>query len=201
VLAAALATLLVMAGPAVVRGLAGFGDDPGPPQLSPTALRVLAEVPGAMRSGGLVVVPAAGDPYRSWDDPLATSRLTAPTALGVVGLVEYVTLPVQGDAPVLLSAITAADRVYSDVGPLWTGCVRAPGERRCGGALLFRQEGAWFVLRSGLDQDSLVELPGMLAALDTAPADRAGVVVDSDERGVLLLDVRSRVLAEVGSEN
>jgi hypothetical protein len=77
----------------------------------------------------------------------------------------------------------------------------SPGQRRCAGALLFRQKGAWFALRSGLDQDSLAELPSALAALDSTHAARAGVMVESDERGVLLLDARSRVLAEVGSED
>jgi hypothetical protein len=160
VAAAVAATLLVIAGPM----LASAWNDGGPgvpieePPLPESAQRVLAELPDAFQAGGMVVVPAATDPYVVWPGALGTDRVDGDVvALGVSGLTEYGVLPAAAATPGWLTGLAPADNVYSDVGPLSFACVRWPGADRCTGALLTEHSGSHHILRAGLGSPASLE--------------------------------------------
>lgn len=190
VVAAALATLSIVAGPAVA-GTFGIGARfvrVEEPALTGGAQRVLEEVPGAYEIDGLVVVPAERDSTRDWDELPRPGRLDGPlVALDVHGLVEYAALPVDGDAPIWLSTLNAGDRVYSDVGPLYHACTRTPDVRGCSDTLLMERDGRLLVHRADLPLGRVGEAPVRLRAIDpsgpvqlllgNAPVTAAAVVV------------------------
>lgn len=169
VVAAALATLAIVAGPAVA-GTLGLGarfakvDEP---VLTAAAQRVLAEIPGAYEIDGLVVVPADTDSTRDWEALPEPSGIDGPLVeLDVHGLVEYAALPVDGEAPIWLSTLNAGDRIYSDVGPLYYACTRVPGARRCTDTLLMEQDGRLLVHRANLPIGRIGEVPVRVSAVD-----------------------------------
>lgn len=153
VAAAVVAMLAVVAGPAL--GLGGVGRwvhvDRGP-ALTPIAKRVLDQVPGAFETGGIVVVPAAGNPDILWTGALTPDLIAGPIVdLGVSGLAEPGYLPSGGTAPAWLAKVGTADQVYDDVGNLWFACTRWPGSKSCKGTLLVENAGQRYIFRSGLD--------------------------------------------------
>ena len=191
--AAVVSTLAVIVGPLLVAAI-GLHGRFAPPDgrhdpLTPNAERVLLEVPGAYRTGDLVVVPAGTDPDVLWSQTMTTGRVEGPrVGLGVHGLAAYGYLPSLGQAPAWLRDLGPQDRVFTDVGPLWFACTEWPGADGCTGTLLIRHGRDTFIFRSGL---SLAKTPGQVvftfAALDTglptelvlggAPSRAAAVIV------------------------
>lgn len=161
VVAAALATLVVVSGP-MLAALLGFvqrvpvEEDPG---LTSMAERVLVEVPGAFQSRGVVVVPAAGDPNVAWTSPVAQEQVENDWVLelGVNGMATYGFLPFSGTAPDWLLELGPDDRVFSDVGPLLFACLRWPGADKCSGALLMENDRRLYLYRPGVDVAGLAE--------------------------------------------
>lgn len=200
VLATVLATLAIAAGPSVVSSLDQAGQEQ---RLTPTGQRVLAEVPGAFATDGSVVVPAAGDDTRSWTTVLVPARLQrAPSGLGVRALVAYAELPLRPDAPVWLSAITPADRVYSDVGPVYGACVTVlRGQDVCSGSLLVEHAGRWRILRYGLVVHDLETLEGRLQGLRRDDRGRpVRVILSASPEGVDLLSTEGYHLGSVRAD-
>jgi hypothetical protein len=161
VAAAVAATLLVIAGPMLAAAWNGGG--PGvpieEPPLPESAQRVLAELPDSFQAGGMVVVPAASDPYFAWPGGVGSDRVDGEVVgLGVRGLTEYGALPSAGATPGWLLSLSPADNVYSDVGPLSFACVRWPGADRCTGALLAEHDGDHHILRAGIGSPTSLEL-------------------------------------------
>jgi hypothetical protein len=151
--AAVLATLLVVAGPRLADEWGGRLSGTLVPEtpLTEAAQRVLAEMPEAFQAGGLVVVPAASDPYVAWVQPVAEDRVVGDVvALDVHGLAGYGYLPAAGGTPTWLDAVTPADGVHSDVGPLSFACTSWPGTKRCTGTLLTEHAGRRHIFRAGL---------------------------------------------------
>jgi hypothetical protein len=158
--AAVAATLLVIAGPM----LATAWNDGGPgvlieePPLPESAQRVLAELPDSFQAGGMVVVPAATDPYVVWPGGIGPDRVDGEVVgLGVRGLTEYGLLPSSGSTPEWLRGLGPTDNVYSDVGLLSFACVRWPGADRCTGALLVEHGGNHHILRAGIGSPTSLE--------------------------------------------
>jgi hypothetical protein len=151
VLAGALATLVVIVATYAATGGPGtVGEDL--PQLPYGAQRVLDEGPGAFRVGELVVVPAALDPGVAWTGAVGQERISGELVdLGVRGLVDHGYLPSSGDVPAWAAGLASQDPVRSDTGPLAFACTRWPGATSCGGALLARNDGEHYLVRSGLD--------------------------------------------------
>ena len=184
VLAAALATFLVIVVPFATTGGPGEPADESP--LSPLAQRALAELPSALQIAGRVVVPAACDPGVVWTGAVGAERIDGEVVdLGVRGLVEYGYLPASGSGPSWVAQVGGDDAVFSDVGPLAYACMRWPGASTCSGALLVRHEEAYYVVRSGLDVPGAAVDVVRFSALDldvpttllvgTAPASAVGV--------------------------
>ena len=155
VAAAVVAMLAVIAGPALVAGPGGAGRwvhvERGP-ALTPIARRVLDKVPGAFETGGLFVVPTAGNPDILWTGALTPDLIAGPIVdLGVSGLAEPGYLPSGGRTPAWLAKVGTADQVYDGVGNLWFACTRWPGAQDCKGTLLIEHAGQRYIFRSGLD--------------------------------------------------
>jgi len=153
VVAAVVATLSVIAGPLIAAGLGVVGRFVPVEEdsvLTPTAQRVLEELPGAYATRGMVVVPAATDPGVVWNAVPAESWEGEVVDLEVRGLAEYGYLPSAGSAPAWLSEVTPRDRVFSDVGDLYFACTSWAGEDACAGSLLMEHEGDLFLYRAGL---------------------------------------------------
>lgn len=112
--------------------------------LTDNARRVLTEVPGAYEDHGLVVVPAATDPYVAWTGVVGAERITGEVVdLGVDGITPYGKLPPVA-APDWLFDVGAIDAVVSDVGELSFACVRPPEAEGCRGTLLAQNIGQRF---------------------------------------------------------
>jgi hypothetical protein len=175
VLSAALATLALIAVPFSTARPA----DPSPEDgLTDRAATVLAAAPGARLLGGLVVVPAHGDPGVVWTGAVSQERIDGEVVdLGVEGLVHYGYLPSSRNPPAWAVGLTQADQVRSATGPLAFGCIRWPGAGTCTGALLVRHERQHYILRSG------IAVPGDPTAVVTYP------VLDLGEVAVLTLGV------------
>lgn len=141
-----LAVLVVVGLPAALAGLDAPGGH-GPVEqvaLTDNARRVLAEVPGAYQEHGLVVVPAATDPYVAWTGVVGPERITGEVvALEVNGITPYGKLPPVA-APDWLFDFGAVDAVVSDVGDLSFACVRPPDVEECRGTLLTQNIGQRF---------------------------------------------------------
>ena len=153
VIAAVVATLAVIAGPLIAAGLGAAGRFAPVEEesvLTPTAQRVLEELPGAYASRGLVVVPAATDPGVAWNGVPAEAVEGEVVNLEVRGLAEYGYLPSAGSAPAWLSKVSPRDRVFSDVGDLYFACTLWAGADACAGSLLMEHEGELFLFRAGL---------------------------------------------------
>lgn len=119
--------------------------------LPEAAQRVLTEMPDAVRIGGMVVVPAATDPYVSWSGAVGADRIDGEAvSLGVRGIAEYGYLPSAASTPEWLTSLAPSDNVYSEVGPLSFACTRWPGASDCRGAVLAEKDGNLHVLRSGI---------------------------------------------------
>lgn len=144
-----LAVLLVIGLPGVLArwdwpttGL-GPGEVAGPTQ---AARRVLAELPGAYQAHGLVVVPAATDPYTTLAGVTQEDRVTGQVVgLGVHAVTPYVQ-PAAADAPDWLTALGAVDAVVSDLGELSFACLRPPGSDRCVGSFVVEHRDHLFVV-------------------------------------------------------
>lgn len=153
VAAAVLATLAVIAGPGV---LAAFGLLEGrapvieEPRLSENAQRVLEVLPGAYELAGAVIVPAIADPDVAWNEPVARGSMDGMIIdLGVRGLVEFGTQKTRATTPLWRSRVRSADRVFSDVGPLFFACVPSRSGDRCAGSVLMQPDGRWHALGEG----------------------------------------------------
>jgi len=161
-----LATLVAVAGPLLIGGLGRLAsvDDEA---LSPPAQRVLAEVPGAFETEGLVVVPANTDAALAWVEEMPYERIDgAVVDLGTHGLADYGYLPLRDSAPGWLMSITPGDSVFSDAGPLAFACTRFPSAEDCTGTLLMEHEGELYIFRAGLALADLTEQPRGFRALD-----------------------------------
>ena len=194
VLAAALATLLVIVVPFAATG--GAGEPSDEVALTPLAQRALAELPSALQLAGRVVVPAASDPGVAWTGLVGEERIDGEVVdLGVRGLVEYGYLPSSGSEPSWVAQVGGDDAVFSDVGPLAYGCMRWPGASTCSGALLVRHDGGYYLLRSGLDVPGAAVDVVRFPALDldvpttllvgTAPSAAVGVTLNVGRREVV----------------
>ncbi|HEX6249135.1 MAG TPA: hypothetical protein VFZ64_14785 [Nocardioidaceae bacterium] len=155
IVASVLGVLLVIAGPGLAASLSVEVPTLPVPvveeeRLSPTALRVLDEVPGAFEADGIVVVPATTDPYVAWAGALGADQVRGPVVdLGVDGLVGYGSLPAVA-APDWLETVGPEDQVFSDVGTLSFACATTGGGADCEGTLVARHIGQMFVFRTGL---------------------------------------------------
>lgn len=209
VLAAVLATLVVILAPALA-GRLGLADrvvDGGPEaQLTPAALRVLEEAPGAYPIRGMVVVPAETDPDVVWTGAIRVERVDGSVVdLGVHGLAPYGALPSREPDRGWAAGLTEQDRVFHDVGPLGWACTSWPGATDCTGTLLTVHDGEHYILRSGLDLLDPPDRRVTFSVLDggvpvdlvigAAPAGTSTVTVTlaGAER---LRDVRARTSAE-----
>lgn len=147
-----LAVLLAVGGPTLAARWEG-GLPHGPVErvdLTDNARRVLAEVPGAYEDAGVVVVPAATDPYVAWTGSVTEDRIVGEVVeLGVRGITRYGSLPPVA-APDWLFDVGVVDAVISDVGDLSFACVQPIGETDCSGTLLTRHIGQWFAFGKGL---------------------------------------------------
>ena len=194
VMAAAAATLAVIAGPLLAAAL-GFVERVDPDERSPLtslAQRVLEELPGAYETAGLVVVPAVTDPGVASTGIVTPDRVDGePVDLGVSGLAEYGYLPSSGTAPAWLSQVGPTDRVFSDVGRLSFACMRWPGAESCTGTLLLDGVGGPTLFRSGLglgeSPDQIRTFRALDAGLPTelvvgaVPAGAVSVMVSLDD--------------------
>lgn len=153
VVAAVLATLAVIAGPGIVAALGLVtGVVPGidEPPLTENAQRVIDEVPSAYETGGMVVVPAVNDPHVVWMGAISPAAVDGVVDLGVSGLVGYGSLPTRGTPPSWMSALTAEDAVFSDVGTLHFACTPSLAADSCHGSVLVQHRGRWYVWKAGL---------------------------------------------------
>lgn len=151
--AVVVSTLLVVAGPILAAEFGGGiqGVYVERTNLTETAQRVLAEMPGAYEADGMVVVPADQDPFVAWAEPLRSDRVVGEVVdLGVRGITEYGSLPSYGELPRWLGDVTSADRVFSDVGNLSFACTSFPGATDCTGTLLIDRAGDQQIFRAGL---------------------------------------------------
>lgn len=162
-----LAVLLAVGGPTLAARWEG-GLPHGPVErleLTDNARRVLAEVPGAYEDAGVVVVPAATDPYVAWTGSVTEDRIVGEVVeLGVRGITRYGTLPPVA-APDWLFDVGVVDAVISDVGDLSFACVQPAGETGCTGTLLTRHIGQWFAFGKGLGAPGESRTPLRLAGL------------------------------------
>lgn len=153
VVSAVIATLVVIGAPLVAGLLSGgLSRGDGNPALTPMAERVLHSIPGAFKTGDLVVVPAAGNPGTAWTNVVAPELVDGDVVqLDVRGLADIGYLPSRGTAPSWLSEVSAQDRVFLDVGNLSFACTRWPGADTCTGSLLMEHDNALYLFHSGLD--------------------------------------------------
>lgn len=159
VVAAVVATLAVIAGPALAAalGVVGHGGRDRDPTLTTAAQRVLEKAPGAFETGGIVVIPASANRGILWTGAISPDLVVAPVIdLGVRGLAQPGYLPSGGKVPGWLANVGTADQVYDDVGNLTFACTRWPGVANCKGTLLIEHAGERYIFRSGLD---LVQSP------------------------------------------
>lgn len=139
--AAAVATLAVMLGSTILAhaDLGGRPPLPQDPRDQLTALgrRALDELPLAYLAQGAVVVPAPTDPNIRWSGAIPVARMERPAVpLGARGVIDYARFGTSPDAPAWTRDLTGADRVLTDVGPLWFACTRSPGQEGCTASLL-----------------------------------------------------------------
>lgn len=151
--AAAAATLSIVLAPLAAAMLSG--DGPGvlveEEPLPEAAQRVLAEMPDAVQIGGMVVIPAATDPFVSWPGVVDGDRIDGEVVnLGVRGLAEYGYLPSAVSTPEWLKSLEPSDNVYSEVGPLSFACTQWPGSDECRGAVLAEHNGSLHTFRFGI---------------------------------------------------
>ncbi len=131
--------------------------------LTPTARRVLDELPGAYTVGGMVVVPDMSASGSEWANAVPPDLVDgAMVDLGVRGLAAPSYLPSRGAAPSWLSEVGTGDKVFKDVGNLSFACTRWPGAERCTGSLLVEHGDEHFYYQSGL---SLVDSPEQVRTL------------------------------------
>jgi hypothetical protein len=163
---ASLATLFVIVASAVMAN-GGGAVVPGPddPRAELTALgeRVLDELPLAYQVDDAVVLPASADPGVYWSDAVSDERIVGHAVpMGARGLVEYSRLSSSPDAAAWTGDITAADRIFADVGPLWFACTTWPGEDRCSASVLMLHEDRYYFYRTGLGSSGFLDENGAM---------------------------------------
>lgn len=154
--AAAVATMAVMLGSAIISSDGGLRTRISPPDLpaplvTARALYALETLPHAYQAGDSVIVPTAEDANLDWVGALSSDRIVGhPVPTYAHGLASYADFPTSTEAPGWIGELRHGDRVFADVGPLWLACTTWPGQDDCSASLLMRNQGDFYMYRSGV---------------------------------------------------